>query len=489
MDVELPDGRVIQGVPDGMSRADLVAKLKANGHDVTGLEGLVNPGPMDRLKTRTGAVGRELQNLTLGAVRGAGSIGSTLMAAAEQPSNLMTGKGLSLDADKARRQDMTDATQALGADPNSLAYRAGKLGGEVAGTAGAGGVLASGARGLGAAPAFVNALASNGFRTGVALPTAQNLAVRSGAGALAGGAQVGLADPEHAGTGAILGAVTPVAAQGLGSLASNAGEALRSGAENMMARALKASPKAKRTGDEATAIRTLLDNGLNVSKAGVEKLRGMIDDLNTQISDKIGASTAQIDPQRVVNALGSTEQRFANQVAPTADLNSIAGVKQDFLNNAGAGPIPVQLAQKVKQGTYGVLRDKFGQLGTADTEAQKGLARGLKDEIAAAVPDVGSLNAKESELLATLGVTERAAGRSANKNLLGLAGLAVTHPAEFAAFMADRSPVAQSLIARSLNALGRGMPAGVNALAGPAAFRAIPSTARTGLQAGPGSTP
>lgn len=34
MDVRMPDGTVIGGVPDGTSRADLVAKLKANGYDV-----------------------------------------------------------------------------------------------------------------------------------------------------------------------------------------------------------------------------------------------------------------------------------------------------------------------------------------------------------------------------------------------------------------------------------------------------------------------
>ncbi len=35
MDVTLPNGTVIKGVPDGMSKADLVAKLSANGHDVS----------------------------------------------------------------------------------------------------------------------------------------------------------------------------------------------------------------------------------------------------------------------------------------------------------------------------------------------------------------------------------------------------------------------------------------------------------------------
>lgn len=38
MDVRLPDGTVIKGVPDDMSKADLTAKLKFNGYDVSKLE-------------------------------------------------------------------------------------------------------------------------------------------------------------------------------------------------------------------------------------------------------------------------------------------------------------------------------------------------------------------------------------------------------------------------------------------------------------------
>lgn len=180
-----------------------------------------------RLKQQTAAIGDELKNATLGAVRGAGSIGSTLLAVAEQPSNLMTGKGLSLEADRTRRQDMTDATQALGADPNSMPYKTGKLAGEVAGTAGAGGILANGARGLGAAPEIVNALRTSGFATGPSrLTAAGNLATRSVGGALAGGAQVGLADPEHAGTGAAIGAALPGALKLIGAAGSTIGNAL-----------------------------------------------------------------------------------------------------------------------------------------------------------------------------------------------------------------------------------------------------------------------
>jgi hypothetical protein len=38
MDVRLPDGTIIKNVPDGMSKADLTAKLSANGYDISKLE-------------------------------------------------------------------------------------------------------------------------------------------------------------------------------------------------------------------------------------------------------------------------------------------------------------------------------------------------------------------------------------------------------------------------------------------------------------------
>jgi hypothetical protein len=43
MDVKLPDGTVIRGVPDGMSKADLTAKLAKNGYDVSKLAPPMTP--------------------------------------------------------------------------------------------------------------------------------------------------------------------------------------------------------------------------------------------------------------------------------------------------------------------------------------------------------------------------------------------------------------------------------------------------------------
>ena len=52
MDVRLPDGTIIRGVPDGMSKAELTAKLQANGYDVSKLTAPPVPQPPDSLRPR-----------------------------------------------------------------------------------------------------------------------------------------------------------------------------------------------------------------------------------------------------------------------------------------------------------------------------------------------------------------------------------------------------------------------------------------------------
>lgn len=55
MDVRLPDGTIIKGVPDGMSKADLTAKLQANGYDVSKLTAPAAPELPESLRPRTAA--------------------------------------------------------------------------------------------------------------------------------------------------------------------------------------------------------------------------------------------------------------------------------------------------------------------------------------------------------------------------------------------------------------------------------------------------
>ena len=111
----------------------------------------------------------------------------------------------------------------------------------------------------------------------------------------------------------------------------------------------------------------------------------------------------------------------------------------------------------MKQGTYKAIGGKnYGELKGAETEAQKALARGLKEEISSAVPNVAALNKREGNLLNALSVAERRALMDANKNPLGLG---VLNPATLALWLWDRSGWAKAMTARMLYSGSEQIPA------------------------------
>lgn len=253
-----------------------------------------------------------------------------------------------------------------------------------------------------------------------------------------------------------LGYATNVSLQALpmafGGEAVKGGVALKDIGRELMQSALKPTIKQLKSGDAATAIDTMLENGFSATKGGVAQIKAKIAELNAQIADAIASSGATISRGDVGQRLMTTLEKFSKQVNPEADMAAVRRAWEEFKNHPllkGQSDIPVQLAQELKQGTYKQLSKKYGQMGNAEVEAQKGLARGLKEGIAEAVPEVAGLNAKESDLIKTLNVAERRALMDLNKNPIGLSWLA-HNPATFAAFMADKSALFKSLAARML---------------------------------------
>lgn len=191
-------------------------------------------------------------DLPAGAVRGAGSIGATILAPVDVASDLAAGRGLSLQSNRERRAAMDAGLETLGADPRSLTFRGGKMGGEIAGTLGMGGLLArgvAGATGLSQSAPIINALRTGGMTAGQAAPGAAgalgNALVRATGGAITGGASAGLVNPEDAGVGALIGGALPLAAMGAGSVGRSIGQIMRGPAQtDDMAQAVQAAREA-----------------------------------------------------------------------------------------------------------------------------------------------------------------------------------------------------------------------------------------------------
>lgn len=182
-----------------------MAELEAKASGVT-------PKSTTDAETTTDGHGllRDIGNVLAGQVRGAGSIGSTILAPFKAA---WEGTGQSGAQNERAKliKGIDEGLSLAGADTGSGAYAIGKFGGELAGTAGVGGLLAKGAQSAGAAPAVIRALETYGLQTGLApkgvMQVLGNTALKSGGGAATGLATSALINPEDASKGATIGAL------------------------------------------------------------------------------------------------------------------------------------------------------------------------------------------------------------------------------------------------------------------------------------------
>ncbi|MEB3202968.1 MAG: hypothetical protein VKK05_09185, partial [Synechococcus sp.] len=197
-----PDGKEYEiTAPEGATEQQVLEYAKAN------YQSAPDAAPTDPIKRRLQDLGidparayaegvaQTTKDIVGGAVRGAGSIGAT----ASRPFETK-------EENVARRQAITEGLRSMGADPESLAFQAGKVGAEIAGTAGVGGPLAGGVRMLGPrAAAIVEPLQTFGLR-------GQNALARMFGGAVTGGAAAGLVEPTSGsvGLGALFGGTLPL---------------------------------------------------------------------------------------------------------------------------------------------------------------------------------------------------------------------------------------------------------------------------------------
>lgn len=226
-----------------------------------------------------------------------------------------------------------------------------------------------------------------------------------------------------------------------GQLAKKAGETFRDMGRGLMQSALKPDYASLKTGKAATAIETMLKDGVPVTEGGLNRMLKEVDKLDDEVSKMVASSSETVSKGDVGLRLKETFEKFKKQVNPQADLEDIKKAWVAFRDHpllAGKTDIPVKLAQEMKQGTYQALKSKaYGEVKGADQEAQKALARGLKETIAEKIPGVSEKNARQSDLLNAAELLERRVLMDPNKALLGLTPLG-PNPISWMLFMADR---------------------------------------------------
>lgn len=224
----------------------------------------------------------------------------------------------------------------------------------------------------------------------------------------------------------------------------------------MMQGAVKPGLKFFTKGDAGATpqvVKTLLDEGINVTPGGVAKLQRLIASTNDEIKAAIAPVAANTSAAlKSTRHLSDLSKRYTSQVNPQPDIDAISAVGENFLTHPSisrTGTLTIGEKQAMKQGTYARIGEKYGTERAAGLEAEKAIARGLKDDIADEVPAIAGLNAKEGKLLEALDAVGRRVAVAGNRDPIGFAWVA-NNPTTFLAALMDRSPAVKSLLARGL---------------------------------------
>lgn len=252
-DVTGPDGKTYTvNAPDGASQDDAIAFVKQSYYDKPTAPVVAQDPSKVSPAVNSDAISQGARNNALagipdsllqsgkdllgGAVRGAGSIGATILYPVDKALDVYHGdRDQGQSRNEERRQEMTQGLRELGADPDSTMFGIGKLGAEIAGTAGiplaAGRGVAALAPSAPAVQAIASAIESGGLSVGpyatkapgvvnAIVQGARNAGVRTAGGAISGALTAGAINPSDALTGAGVGAVLPNAVQTAGALGS-----------------------------------------------------------------------------------------------------------------------------------------------------------------------------------------------------------------------------------------------------------------------------
>lgn len=297
-------------------------------------------------------------NVWGGAIRGAGSIGATVMMPYDALAKALKSSGVPAlvklsempwleNEGNAARREKIDAglTQLIGSDPQSAQYIAAKLGGEMAGTAGVPESMAAGAAKLGL-PRLAAAIAAGGF-SGKQAP----IGIRMAGGALAGAGTAAAVDPSTVPAGAVIGGAFPLTAP-LGRKATaaagyvydmlsgaqpavQAGSILREAAGNQLGavRAANAAAPTNVLASQAAAGVPQTDAYQAVLQAAEQRdIAGTARAVRTrQGADLLG------ELNRIAGGATSTETRAATDTSHGA-LNALTGPMRETELNAANAP-------------------------------------------------------------------------------------------------------------------------------------------------------
>jgi hypothetical protein len=174
-------------------------------------------------------------------------------------------------------------------------------------------------------------------------------------------------------------------------------------------------------------VATALREALPISKAGEDRGRALIAELNRKVNGVLAsASGGRIDLRQIADEVRSfARAKYNRPGVPEEDFAAAMRVADNIDNHPSlAGPAGTRTvavnpadANRVKQGLDTAVGDRaFGVERGAATEARKTGRHATRVAIENVAPEVGGMNAREAQIIDAVEAIQKASGRESNRN-------------------------------------------------------------------------
>lgn len=175
-------------------------------------------------------------------------------------------------------------------------------------------------------------------------------------------------------------------------------------------------------------IQTAISEGIPVSKSGLQKSKGLIQDLNDEIKSRIADySNSTIERDKILAPVEDLKQTYQQGKAlPSEAVNEVQKVIDEF-KTSQPEQIPIGKVQIFKQDLNKTLDDFYKKINRGETlkpnewaETRAALADGMRQQITDILPELKNLNQREGSLIELNKSLRQAVNRIDNKNILSL---------------------------------------------------------------------
>lgn len=237
------------------------------------------------------------------------------------------------------------------------------------------------------------------------------------------------ADAPASATDAALGIAGQGAVQGaLEGVGQAVPAALVKGGQAVYRGYLKPSLAAKQLPKADQIVRTAIDEALPVTKAGAAQAQKVIGQLRTEVDSILASMPGEVDLHTVADKLRAWATKVYDRPgrAPS-DLDAAMKVADRIDAHPSMRPTPplarvdrvdLTTANQVKRDMQSGASSAFGVKSGAEKSAEKEGSRYLRQGIEQQAPQVGAINARESQLIDAARALERATGREGNLHKL-----------------------------------------------------------------------